>query len=285
MQKLRTDGGKPTFTSSFRAAPITADELTNLRKCASPIIEKEYADEEEAKGLLYGYFSTFGNKDAHGDIIRPGAFTKTLKERKPKVLYFHDPRKPIGVVIEAWEDSKGLFGVIKLNTDTQLGLETYNLYKSGAMDSFSIGFKLEKYDVIEEETQKGRRKAYDIREVRLMEVSAVTFPANEMALVSSVKQQFDELSIINNKEIQESIESADSIDDLIKALTLAQKTPVTDDEVANLFIESLEEKSDSSFGEDEHHSSDEEVVIKSDEPIEDDHSLFKLFQSLKKETK
>jgi HK97 family phage prohead protease len=282
MNKIKQDpGAKPLFGDTFKVKLFDSRELNQLKTGATTLLSKsDYYDDndednKEDKGYLAGYFSTFNNKDRVGDIIRAGAFTKTLKERKPKVLYYHDPTRPIGVVVDAWEDQKGLFGVIKLNTDTQLGMETYNLYKSGAMDSFSIGFQLEKYEVITDKVTG--YKSFDIKEVKLMEVSAVTFPANEMAVVTAVKEHYDELAVINNKQVTNAIATSDSIDDLIEALTLAKQTPVTDDEVANFFFSDLEVKSEENLGELADHLMNLEVVSKSDEPVDVDHSFIELF--------
>lgn len=267
-------GSKPLFGDTFRVKLVDLKELTDLKANATTVLKDDLP--EDGEGYLAGYFSTFNNKDRVGDVIRAGAFTKTLKERKPKVLYYHDPTRPIGVVVDAWEDQKGLYGVIKLNIDTQLGKETYNLYKSGAMDSFSIGFQLEKYEVI---TDKNGYKAFDIKEVRLMEVSAVTFPANELAVVTAVKEHYDELCDINNKNVQDAVQSSNSIDELIQALTLAKQTPVSDEEVASFFFEDLEVKSVPSDGDlGDFLDALQVVVEKSDEPVNIDHSLSDIFK-------
>lgn len=284
-------GAKPLFGDTFRVKLVDHKQLTELKASATTIISKSPGedyndyndyDEDADVGYLAGYFSTFNNKDRVGDIIRPGAFTKTLKERKPKVLYYHDATRPIGVVVDSWEDAKGLYGVIKLNLDTQLGMETYNLYKSGAMDSFSIGFMLEKYEIM---TDENGYKSFDIKEVKLMEVSAVTFPANELAVVTAVKDHYEEISGINTETVQTAISNADSIDELINILTLAKQTPVHDIEVANFFVDVLEAKSSQPGGAADDHSVNVQVVTtKSDEPVTD-HSLVQIFESLIKENK
>ena len=40
-------------------------------------------DVDAASRIVTGYFSSFGFKDSDGDIIIPGAFKKTIKERGP----------------------------------------------------------------------------------------------------------------------------------------------------------------------------------------------------------
>lgn len=196
MTRIKADQPKPVFGETFR---VKLADPTTLAGKSESLLDLEYDATDE--GLLAGYFSTFGNADSVGDVIRKGAFTKTLKERKPRVLWYHDATQPIGVVVDAWEDQKGLFGVIKLNLDVQKGREAFALYKSGAMDSFSIGFQLEKFEVFENE--KGYN-SFDIKEVRLFEVSAVTFPANEQAVVTDVKQHYEE-------SLNEDVEPVDQV--------------------------------------------------------------------------
>lgn len=43
-----------------------------------------------------GIYSVFGNRDSVGDVVQPGAFTKTLQERGPQVLHLwmHDDTSP-----------------------------------------------------------------------------------------------------------------------------------------------------------------------------------------------
>ena len=54
-------------------------------------------DLDVATGIVTGYFSQFNSIDLDGDVIMPGAFTKTIAERgpdssKPEIAYLrqHD---------------------------------------------------------------------------------------------------------------------------------------------------------------------------------------------------
>lgn len=134
--------------------------------------------ESDGAMTIEGYGSTFGNTDQGGDIVVRGAFVKSLTTRKPKMLWQHDTRKVIGVWNEANEDTKGLYlkgSFVK----TQLGLESYELAKAGAIDTMSIG-----YSVVESEYDAKTRM---IKEANLFEVSLVTFPMNEQAKIIAVK--------------------------------------------------------------------------------------------------
>lgn len=133
-----------------------------------------------------GYASTFGNVDEVGDIIEAGAFTKSIMERGPsgtkqiKVLWQHD--EPLGMPILMQEDSKGLYVEAKISK-TRLGDEALELMRDGVVDRMSIGFSIPQGKSEWDDTM-GVRK---IKEVKLFEFSPVTFPANEMAVVTGVK--------------------------------------------------------------------------------------------------
>lgn len=201
---------KPLLSSNFKVKlhDTSVEKALNV----NTVLKADTNDSNS--GYLSGYMSTWNNSDSVGDIVRKGAFSKTLKERTPRVLWQHNPHEPIGVVKEAYEDERGLFAVIALNLDTQRGLETYNLYKSGAMDSFSIGIQLEKYAI----TESDYGSAYEIQEAKLWEVSAVTFPANEAAVVMSVKEHFEETIAKTTGAITDEVEKVETIEDMIELL-------------------------------------------------------------------
>lgn len=133
------------------------------------------------KGVFTGYASIFGNIDENDDVVERGAFKRTLDHGggQVPVLWQHDIREPIGVGLEMMEDERGLWVKSAINLDTQRGKEAYSLLKQGALKGLSIG-----YTVIKDSIEKGVRY---IKEIRLWEISIVTFPANPEALISDVK--------------------------------------------------------------------------------------------------
>lgn len=64
---------------------------------------------------IKGYASTFGNVDRGGDIVMPGAYSKTVKQildsGRPLRMYWNhdDYALPIGGWDSLAEDAKGLF--------------------------------------------------------------------------------------------------------------------------------------------------------------------------------
>ena len=172
------------------------DALENLEQTLSIKTEFKggHLEDEEDKdyGTFEGYGSVFGNKDLGNDVIESGAFTNSLKRKKPhqvKLLYQHKSDMPIGVFDEIKEDDRGLYVKGRLALKTQAGQEAYELLKMGALDGLSIGFRVNPKEV----SYDKRANKRIIKEVDLMEVSLVTFPMNPKATVMSVKGE--EISI------------------------------------------------------------------------------------------
>lgn len=138
-------------------------------------------DLDVATGIVTGYFSQFNSIDLDGDVIMPGAFTKTIAERgpdssKPEIAYLwqHDTTKPLGKLLVLREDNFGLYFEAKMS-DTTWGEDALKLYRDGVITQHSIG-----YQVIKSvETQMDMEEEVEqIYEVKLWEGSAVTFGAN-----------------------------------------------------------------------------------------------------------
>jgi len=161
------------------------------------LIEVKSLDNTDGVMRFTGYGSVFGNVDSYGDVIDKGAFKKTLSEAKksgiyPAMLSQHggwgisaDDLTPIGVWETLEEDEKGLRldGIL---ADTQRGIDMYKLMKMQprpAINGLSIGYIAKKFTV-GTKPEEPRRK---LHEVELIEVSPVTFPANTLARVDSVK--------------------------------------------------------------------------------------------------
>lgn len=156
----------------------TSQAVFNCKKRA--FIEYKQKEDDEYY-YIEGYASTFGNVDRHNDIVVKGAFEKTLRTRKPKLLWQHNMDEPIGVVDTIYEDERGLYMVAKMpkaNTDVS---NIFSLVKAGAVSDFSIGFNAVQTEVNED---TGIRM---IKEVDLWEVSLVTIPANPAARLTSFK--------------------------------------------------------------------------------------------------
>jgi len=138
----------------------------------------------ENDGTFTGYASVFDVVDSQNDNIVKGAFSRTLRKGagNVKLLWQHKMDEPIGSFGIIREDAYGLFVQGRLLLDVQRSREAYALLKSGSINGMSIG-----YAVTKAEYDDYSDIRY-IEEVDLFEISLVTFPANERAVVNSVKE-------------------------------------------------------------------------------------------------
>lgn len=153
-------------------------------------MEKKFLDienlqlKENANGKkeISGYASIFNNVDSYGDIVSQGAFSKTLKnkQKQVKLLFNHDKNFVIGVIKFIEQDEKGLFFIAELLDGVQLAEEVYIMLKNQALNGVSIGYYVEDY----EKNKKGNKI---LKTIDLLEISIVTFPANEKATIEQVK--------------------------------------------------------------------------------------------------
>ncbi len=138
-------------------------------------------------GQFEGYASVFHVVDSAHDRMAPGAFARSLKEMKaqgrlPPLLWQHDTAQPIGAWREMYEDSHGLY----VNGDLFVGeiaraREAYKLMQEKVVNGLSIGYRVKQSH---RDQKSGVRVLTD---VDLLEVSMVTFPANDSARIMRVK--------------------------------------------------------------------------------------------------
>ena len=143
-------------------------------------IGDQIVDFDEKNNIVKGYGSYFDNKDSDQDIIRRGAYQKTIQENggRVKYLYQHDMMQPLGKMDELYEDDKGLVFTASV-PKTQLGTDVIELMKAGVITENSVGIMPIVKDL------KGDYR--EIREVKLYEISAVTMAANDQAKILDVK--------------------------------------------------------------------------------------------------
>lgn len=181
-------------------------------------------------GTFTGYAAVFNNRDLGGDVILPGAFTKTLKDKGGKlpILDSHNPEKRIGIGMLS-EDGKGLKvdkGI--LNLDNPDGARVYSDMKFWQSYDMKLGMSIG-YDAIQKEIHTDKDKwTRDLKEVALWEFSPVTFGMNPKAGVTNVK----DISSILEEDLDK--ESAINIIRALKSvLTVEEIKALLSDGAAN----------------------------------------------------
>ncbi len=162
------------------------------------------AEDITDEGKFTGLGSTFGGKaDDGGDIIKFGAFKKTIEAggrngNGISMLSQHGrfDMNPVGIWELLIEQPKGLKvqGLLAVQDGgTQLAKETHILMKMGALKGLSIGFDIPRDEnfeplpgTVEIRTRKGKRERI-LKELILWEISPVTFPMNRSATITNVK--------------------------------------------------------------------------------------------------
>ncbi|BBB29370.1 HK97 family phage prohead protease [Neptunomonas japonica] len=156
-------------------------------------------------GEFEGYGSVFGVKDSQMDIVVRGAFEKSLstwkeKGRLPALLWQHNMNEPIGIYTEMKEDDTGLYVKGRLLVDDDpLAKRAHAHMKAGSLSGMSIGYMLNDYDYDSE------KDAFILKELDLWEVSLVTFPSNDEARISNVKNALDHGTIPRPSEIERTL--------------------------------------------------------------------------------
>ena len=139
----------------------------------------------EQDGTIIGYGAVFGNLDSHEDVIVQGAFKDSLSEKKSNdiaMLWQHKSDSPIGVWESIYEDQHGLRMKGRIITESDQGRNAYALIKGGAVKGLSIGYRVLKGGASYKKTHR------ELKGVDLREVSIVTMPSNDKALVTGVKE-------------------------------------------------------------------------------------------------
>lgn len=173
---------------------------------------KEFAFElkaDDEQGTFEGWASVYGNVDSHNDIVMPGAFDKSIRESGGRVVILanHDPAKSIGLA-SLHDTPHGLRVRARLELELQDARDAYARLKAGLVSGLSIG-----YATLRESFKGSLRQ---LHEIKLYEVSLVTFPANDEARVDGVKA--DDIAEFDTfRELKESLE-AERLSDEINAI-------------------------------------------------------------------
>lgn len=159
-------------------------------------------------GLFSGYGSVFGTVDSYREVVAPGAFSESLAEIKAKgrpvpVLWQHRSGEPIGVYTSLVEDAHGLKVEGQLIIDgVARAKEAHALMKAGAVSGLSIGY------YVREDSWDEKERVRTLKKVELVEISLVTFPANDDARIDAIKSKLAHGSLPTMPEFEQILRDA-----------------------------------------------------------------------------
>jgi HK97 family phage prohead protease len=179
-------------------------------------LNQGFAESDMKQGVVSGYFAVFGNKDLDGDIIEPGAFTKTIMERGPqgkqliKYLLDHDKNKVVAKITNLYEDNKGLRYEAKIGSHAA-GQDFQKMIESELINQHSFGFR-----TIKEQFDQ-QAKANLIKEVMMYEGSAVQFlGANPETTFIDLKSEADAFEYL--ERLEKFVKTSDATDETLEKL-------------------------------------------------------------------
>lgn len=155
-----------------------AAEAAKAEGRADEVLEVRFAPSMDAQaGEFSGYATIWNTTDNHKTAFAPGSLN--LPAAGLPLLWSHDPTRPVGTILEARDDGRGLFVRGRLSLGTTAGQEAHALLKDRAVTGLSIGFRR-----LRDEAMPGGRR---ILAADLKEVSLVALPSNESARITEVR--------------------------------------------------------------------------------------------------
>ncbi len=169
------------------------DAMRQVRSIASKFEPRDSGEERKIEGYFAVFNSNYDIWDDMSESIAPGAFTNTLAD-DIRALVNHDSTLVLGRTtahtLELRQDEHGLWGSISINPKDADAVNLYERVKRGDVSQCSFGFDIVKQ---ESEVRDDGHVHWTIREVKLYEVSCVTFPAYEETNVSARSKERDDI--------------------------------------------------------------------------------------------
>lgn len=274
--------------------PLTGLNMATMDYKGLPSEFKALNGEE---GVYEGHFSVTGNVDDGNDVIEPGAFKKTIRERgsRIKVLMAHDWSKIIGPPPDVLrEDATGLYAKGRLTLASMWGREAWELMKDGAMTEASIGYQAIKSEYRDADGERVEGDEWDlmwrddlvrhIKEIKLYEISPVPLGMNALANVRAVKAALmrgERLPLVGNLDsyceamarLTDSLRKGDGL--VTATIEQRQKLAAALEEALELLLpeQGADESADEGDGDDDRPDPDKDEKAAAEPPVEDTEHL------------
>lgn len=147
--------------------------------------ESQGSDEK----YLEGYFIKFNEEtnlfDNVYEEVDPQSITNSLKNNDIRCLFNHQTDLVLGrtgnKTLELRADENGLFGKVKINKEDRQAMDILARIERGDINACSFGFNILNEEVVE----RADSVKFILKEIDLVEVSPVTFPAYPTTEISA----------------------------------------------------------------------------------------------------
>jgi HK97 family phage prohead protease len=154
----------------------------------------------EIRGIAAGYLSMSKDLGGFREIIAPTAFVRSLKTNPDvKCLFNHDPNQILGRTksgtLKLEDTEQGLAFRCKLNPESTQHRDIYAAIKRGDIDECSFAFNCpeggDSFDEVKDQRSGQRFILRTLKDVSLLDVSAVTNPAYGDGATNVQARSFD----------------------------------------------------------------------------------------------
>lgn len=163
-----------------------------VRSIASDFKTRETGEELRIEGYFAVFNSNYEISDNMSESVAKGAFANTLGN-DVRALIDHETMYVLGRTqagtLELREDNYGLWGSIHINPNDGDAMNLYARIQRGDVNQCSFGF-----DILSEDTdiREDGSVHWTIKEVKLYEISVVTFPAYTETSVQARQKDYEE---------------------------------------------------------------------------------------------
>lgn len=178
-------------------------------------IDVGFKDVDLKQGIVSGVFAKHNVKDLGGDISEYGVFTKSFNERGPKstklmkFLLDHDKKNVPGVLTDVWENTEEAGYEMKAGSHND-GVDFVKMVESGIINQHSYGY------ITVKEIFDQSRKANILKEVKLLEISAIRF--------LGMNPQTDKIELKDFTDPEEAISYMEKLEKFLRVSTCTDET-------------------------------------------------------------
>lgn len=167
-----------------------------MNKRTSFLTSQFRTEEQEEKLYLEGYFIRYGEETE----LFPGVYEEvdsravanSLANNDVRCLFNHESGIVLGrtgnQTLELRSDDKGLYGKVEINRNDPEAMAIYARIQRGDINACSFGFMPIKEEPV---TRDDGTTKFILREIDLLEVSPVTFPAYPQTEVAARKKDIE----------------------------------------------------------------------------------------------